>query len=132
MLNIIKVSFVTLIIFSLSACVNGGVFFASKAYLAKSCKTLNREHTQLGRDVRGLMVKTLRDRKSYATARRVARSYTNWPVYFIIDGNFEFNQQMGKYKNQYQNIRFAALQNKCTFFRDVLGSDAYKTADSKY
>ena len=119
-------------VFSLNACVTDGVFYASKSHLTKSCTALSREHNLLGRNVRNLMVKSLQSRKSYSTARTVAKSYTNWPVYFIVDGNQEFNQKMSKYKTQYQKIRYAALQNKCTFFRDVMSTEAYQTADSKY
>lgn len=123
---------VVITLLSLSACANGGIFYASKIHLAKSCSALSREHSQLGRNVRNLMVKSLRARKSYRTARLVAKSYTNWPVYFIVEGNAEFTKKMAEYKTQYQKIRYAALQNKCTFFRDVMASAAYRNADSKY
>lgn len=132
MLNFFKASLLILTLFSLNACVTGGIFYASKEHLDKSCRALSREHSQLGRNVRGLMVKSLNARKSYKTARIVAKSYTNWPVYFIVNGNAEFNQKMSGYKTQYQKIRYAALQNKCTFFRDVMASKAYQTAASKY
>ncbi|PCI87801.1 MAG: hypothetical protein COB24_05115 [Hyphomicrobiales bacterium] len=132
MRHIFKSSFIIMGVFSLNACVTDGVFYASKSHLTKSCTALSREHNLLGRNVRNLMVKSLQSRKSYSTARTVAKSYTNWPVYFIVDGNQEFNQKMSKYKTQYQKIRYAALQNKCTFFRDVMSTEAYQTADSKY
>lgn len=132
MSKIVKFSLVLISAFVLNACAGGGVFYASEKHQAKSCNSLNREHTQLGRNVRGLMVKTLRARKSYATARRVSKSYTNWPVYFIVQGNDEFNKKMSSYKTQYQKIRYAASQKKCTFFRDVMATSAYRSADSKY
>lgn len=132
MRNIFKTSLIVMSAFLLNACVTGGAFYSSKTHLAKSCSALSREHNTLGRNVRGLMVKSLRTRKSYSTARAVARSYTNWPVYFIVNGNQEFNKKMSSYKTQYQKIRYAALQNKCTFFRDVMATSAYQTADSKY
>lgn len=130
--NLFKISLLIFSTILLNACVGGGVFYSSTTHLAKSCKALSREHNLLGRNVRGLMVKSLRARKSYSTARIVAKSYTNWPVYFIVDGNVEFSQKMSKYKTQYQKIRYAALQNKCTFFRDVMASSAYRNADIKY
>lgn len=132
MFNILKTSLVLLTISFLTSCASGNIFYASKTHLAKSCSALSREHNQLGRNVRHLMVKSLNSRKSYNTARLVAKSYTNWPVYFIVNGNQEFNQKMSNYKTKYQKIRYASLQNKCTFFRDVMASSAYKTADTKY
>ncbi|MBL1419751.1 MAG: hypothetical protein COC24_004500 [Alphaproteobacteria bacterium] len=132
MRHIFKTSLVIMSVFSLNACVTSSTFYASETHLAKSCTALSREHNLLGRDVRNLMVKSLQSRKSYSTARAVSKSYTNWPVYFIVEGNQEFNQNMSDYKTQYQKIRYAALQNKCTFFRDVMSTEAYQTADSKY
>lgn len=132
MFKSLKFSLVIISAFVLNACAGGGIFYSSKVHLAKSCTSLNREHTQLGRNVRAVMVKSLRARKSYATARRVAKSYTNWPVYFIVQGNDEFNKKMSGYKTQYQKIRYAATQKKCTFFRDVMDTAAYRKADSQY
>lgn len=132
MRHIFKTSLIIICAFLLNACVTGGAFYASETHLAKSCKALSREHNLLGRNVRNLMVKSLQARKSYSTARTVAKAYTNWPVYFIVNGNHEFNKKMSDYKTQYQKIRYAALQNKCTFFRDVMATPAYQTADSKY
>ena len=132
MRHIFKASLIILSVFTLNACVTGGAYYSSKSHLAKSCSALSREHNRLGSTVRNLMVKSLRARKSFSTARTVAKSYTNWPVYFIVNGNPEFNTKMSAYKTQYQKIRYAALQNKCTFFRDVMATSAYQTADSKY
>lgn len=132
MFKISKIGFVITTMFILNACAGGGIFYASQEHLEKSCTALNREHTLLGRKVRGLMVKTLRARKSYATARRVSKSYSNWPVYFIVEGNDDFNEKMTAFKTQYQKIRYASTQKKCTYFRDVLATDAYRAADSKY
>lgn len=123
-----KLGFTALALMSLTGCLT----YSSPEYNKKSCTSLKRSHDQVGRNVRALLVKDLKSRKSYKTAKIVSRSYSNWPIYFIVKGNDAFNSKLSTYKTKYQYIRTASLQNKCTYFRDMMATKAYKSADAKY
>ncbi len=97
-------------------------------YVGNSCTSLKNMHDQLGSKTRSLMVNALKKRGSHSTAKIVAKSYTNWPVYFIVKGNADFNKKMKSYENDYKNIRYASLENQCTYFRDITVTSLYRNA----